>query len=193
MNRQGPLALAAWVASVLDELRVPHVLGGSMASSLVGEPRTTVDVDIAAKVDRGVGGALVEKLSEQLYVPVDSALLAIADRTSFNALDLTTGLKVDIFVLGDGVLDRRQIERRRLMTVLIGSDDLEIWVTSPEDQVLRKLDWHRQSGGMSDRQWRDVVNVLRVQGDALDLGYLRSTAVEVGLEDSLAAALAESG
>ena len=66
-------------------------------------------------------------------------------------------------------------------------------VTSPEDQVLRKLDWCRQGGSVSDRQWRDVTGTLRVHLESLDLGYLRRTAAAVGLGDDLAEALGEVG
>jgi len=98
-------------------------------------------------------------------------------------VDNASFLKVDLFVLGDGVLDRRQMERRILVEV--DDDPGGIWVTSAEDQVLRKLDWYRQSNSVSDRQWRDVVGILRVRSRSLDFEYLRATAAELGLGDSL--------
>lgn len=89
----------------------------------------------------------------------------------------------------DGLLDRRQIERR--VFVRVPGVDRAIAVTSPEDQVLRKLDWYRQGGGVSERQWRDVIGILRIRGDALDQTDLAEAAAAVGLDALLAQARAE--
>jgi hypothetical protein len=155
-------------------------LGGSLASSLIGEPRSTVDVDIAIKLDDEAGAALLERANAEFYVPIDSARAAIQARSSFNLIDTTHGLKVDLFVLGEGLLDRMQIARRIRITIpgVAG----RIWVTSAEDQVLRKLDWYRNTGNESERQWRDVVGILRIHSDAMQLDYLRETARELNLE-----------
>jgi hypothetical protein len=176
---KGPLELVGQVAVILDDLGIPYALGGSMASSLIGEPRSTVDVDIAIKVKLGTETALLERASAEFYVPVDAARAAIRAHSSFNLVDTAHGLKVDLFVLGDGLLDRMQIERR--MNVTIPGLGDRIWVTSPEDQVLRKLDWYRSTGYESERQWRDVVGILRIHGDAMDRSYLVETACQLDL------------
>ena len=100
-------------------------------------------------------------------------------------------MKVDIFVLGDDLLDLRQIERRIL--VELPGAPAGIWVTSAEDQVLRKLDWYRSGGRASDRQWRDVVGILRVHGTSIDRAYLTATARALDLVDDLDEALRQSG
>ena len=104
--------------------------------------------------------------------------------------DNDSALKVDIFVLGDNLLDRMQIERSVLI-VMPGAPE-GVWVTSAEDQVLRKLDWFRQGGGMSDRQWRDVVAILSVGREALDLDDLRDSARVLALSELLDEALRQS-
>lgn len=176
---KGPLELVIQVATMLDELGIPYALGGSMASSLIGEPRSTVDVDIAIKLDGGAGAALLERASAEFYVPIDPARGAVEPHSSFNLIDTAHGLKVDLFVLGDNLLDRMQIERR--MNVTIASVADEIWVTSPEDQVLPKLDWYRNTGHESQRQWRDVIGTLRIHGDAMDRDYLNEIARQLDL------------
>jgi hypothetical protein len=176
---KGPLELVSQVAAILDDLGIPYALGGSMASSLVGEPRSTVDVDIAIKVEDGTEAALLERASAEFYVPVDAARAAIRAHSSFNLVETAHGLKVDLFVLGDGLLDRMQIERRMNVTIPGFAD--RIWVTSPEDQVLRKLDWYRSTGHESERQWRDVVGILRIHGDVMDRIYLDETARQLNL------------
>jgi len=176
---KGPLELAGQVAAMLDQLGIDYALGGSMASSLLGEPRSTVDVDIAIKLEDQAGAALLERATAAFYVPVESARVAIEAHSSFNLVDTAHGLKVDLFVLGDGLLDRMQIERRMNVTIPGLAD--RIWVTAPEDQVLRKLDWYRSTGNESAQQWRDVVGILRIHGDAMDRVYLDETARELNL------------
>lgn len=185
---KGPLELVAEVAEILEALDIPYALGGSLASSLIGEPRSTVDVDIAVALTRQTAPALLDRAETAFYVPRAAARAAIEAHTSFNLVDTAHGLKVDLFVLGDSLLDRRQIERRTAVT--IPGLERRIWVTSPEDQVLRKLDWYREGAAASDRQWRDVLGIIRVHGHRLDLDDLRGAAAAVGLDSLLAEALA---
>jgi hypothetical protein len=187
----GPLGLVGTVAQLLDDLAIPYAVGGSLASSLVGEPRSTIDADIAIRVAEDREAELLERTSAVFYVPLASAREALRTHTSFNLVDTEHGLKVDLFVLGDGLLDRMQIARR--FRVAVPGLAREIWITSPEDQVLRKLEWYRDGGGVSDRQWRDVVAILRTRAGALDDEYLTTTATAVGLDALLDEALRQSG
>ena len=125
-------------------------------------------------MDAQAGESLLERVAAEFYVAVDSARVAIRNQSSFNLVDTASALKVDLFVLGDGLLDRMQIERRVLVEVPGAPGG--IWVTAAEDQVLRKLDWYRQGDRVSDRQWRDVVGILRVHHETIDRAYLTSTA-----------------
>jgi hypothetical protein len=186
----GPLGLVGTVAQLLDDLAIPYAVGGSLASSLVGEPRSTVDADIAIRVAEDREAELLERTSAAFYVPLATAREAIRAHTSFNLVDTEHGLKVDLFVLGDGLLDRMQIERR--FRVAVPGLAREIWITSPEDQVLRKLEWYRDGGGVSDRQWRDVVAILRTRAGVLDEKYLAATARAVGLDELLDEALRQA-
>lgn len=191
MTTKGPFDLVVQMAEILEDLGVPYALGGSMASSLLGEPRSTVDVDMAIRLEGTDGEALLDRVSSVFYLPIESAREAIRGHSSFNLVDTASALKVDLFVLGDGILDRMQIERRVL--VQVPGAPSGIWITSAADQVLRKLDWFRQGGSMSDRQWRDVVGILRVHGRSMDLESLRSSASEIGLGEELLEALEQSG
>lgn len=183
----GPLELAAQVAAVLDRLGIAYVVGGSFASSLVGEPRATADIDVALVLPGDGAARLVEAVRGEFYVSAEAAAEAVRRHSSFNLIHLDSMMKVDLFVLGDGLLDRRQIEGRRRVAV----GDVELWVGAPEDQVLRKLSWYRLGGEVSDRQWRDVVAILAVQRDRLDYADLRSAARTVGLADLLERAIHE--
>lgn len=191
MSESGAIALIVKIAEILDETEVPYALGGSLASSMFGEPRSTMDIDVAIRITPEMGEVLIERVRPEFYVPIQSARDAIRTHGAFNLLTTEESLKIDLFALGDGLLDRRQIDRRVLVP-LPGAGS-GVWVTSPEDQVLRKLDWYRQGGSVSDRQWRDVVGIILVRGDSLDFEYLLDTSIQVGLDDLLGQALQDGG
>lgn len=185
----GPIELALKVARTLDELGIPYVVGGSVASSALGEPRATMDIDIAVRMGPPDLPQLVAELTPDFYIPEESAAHAVASASSFNALH-SGGLKVDLFVLGQGALDTWQMERR--LRVDVGNGEY-LWVTAPATMILRKLEWFRLGGEISDRQWRDVIGLIRIQHSSLELGDLRADAAILGLGDLLERALTETG
>jgi len=115
---------------------------------------------------------------------------AVARRGSFNVIHLATMFKIDLFVLGADGLSREELSRRRRYRV--GDEQTEVFVASPEDIVLQKLRWYRKGHEISDRQWRDVVEVLRTQGSLLDREYVDRWARELGVDDLLQEAVADA-
>ncbi|MEW6743961.1 MAG: hypothetical protein AB1486_14515 [Planctomycetota bacterium] len=63
---------------------------------------------------------------------------------------------------------------------------------SPEDTVLHKILWYQKGGGVSERQWGDVLGILKVQRDQLDLGYMRHWAQSLGITELLERAIGEA-
>ncbi|MEM7248918.1 MAG: hypothetical protein AAF533_26535 [Acidobacteriota bacterium] len=186
-----PIRALSLIVDALEQVGAPYALGGSVASSYFGEPRTTMDIDLLVELDAGGLNELLAVLGDEVYVPEEAARLALRRRASFNVLHHDTGHEIDVFVSGAGLLDQEQLRRRR--EVLISDQpELRAWMTAPENIVLRKLDWHRRAGG-SDRQWRDVLGVLKEQGGRLDLDYLQRVGRESGLEASLGEALEQAG
>lgn len=179
------------LAPVLEALRalgVRHYVGGSVASSAHGLPRASVDVDVVAELEPQHVAPLVAALSAAYYVSDARVRDAVARRRSFNAIHLSTMMKVDVFVSRDRPFDRRAFERSRPAPA---EEAAGIPVSSAEDTVLAKLDWYRRGGEASERQWSDVVGVLRA-GSALDEGYLRQGAAELGVSDLLDRSLEEA-
>jgi len=180
------------VVRAFDALRIPYYLGGSMASSVHGIYRATADADFVAAVRPQHAEPLVGLLHPAFYADLGAIQAAAASHRSFNVIHLETMLKVDVFVAKTDPFHLMQMRRRSL--VATGPDgQAHIYVASPEDTVLAKLDWYRQGGGVSDRQWNDVLGVLKVQGPALDRAYLDEWARKLGLADLLQRAMDEAG
>lgn len=183
-----PLDHVIAIGSILDGLGIAWVLGGSLASSLVGEPRSTMDVDVAVALGAEDIAALVAAVESDYYVSVEMVRDAVRRHSSFNLIHFESGMKIDLFPLSDDPLDVRQLANRESVEVLPGVD---IWVGAAADQVLRKLRWFRMGAEVSDRQWRDVLSILRVQGDRIDREQLLSDARPLGLADLVARAFAD--
>jgi len=182
------LTVALEVIDVLESLGIGYHLGGSYASSLHGFPRQTQDVDVVVELDERVVSELATRLEGDFYVDESTIRRALRSQGSFNILHLESGIKVDFFVRGDDAFDRQEFERHRPELIQV-EPERRVFVKTPEDIVLRKLDWYRQGGEVSDRQWTDVMNVIRVQGERLDLEYLQRWARQLEIEDLLERAL----
>jgi hypothetical protein len=186
------LAAALPVIDALEALGVAYHIGGSVASSAQGVARATLDVDIVAALQLQHARPLAQRLAGAFYVDEDMIREAIVHSSCFNVIHLETMLKVDLFVLSARPYDRQAFARRQPDTLEEAPDAREVFLCTPEDTVLNKLEWFRMGGEVSERQWRDVIGVLRVQQGHLDEHYLRRWAADLGLTDLLERALAEA-
>lgn len=179
------------VVDALGALGVAYRIGGSVASSALGVPRSTLDVDLVCAVGDEHVDAFAERLGGEYYVDADMIHEAIRRRSSFNVVHLETMVKVDVFIQRRDAFGRASFERvlRRPLDDRPGSPVFDL--TTAEDVVLRKLEWYELGGRASERQWLDAVGVIAVQRDALDRAYLRRWAEELELGELLERALRE--
>jgi len=183
----GELEVALDVGRRLDALNVPWFVGGSVASSILGEPRATADVDLVADLRGSHVGALFVALVDTYYIDEDAARAAVRTRGTFNVIQLASVTKVDIYCSPDEPLAREELERR----IFIEVDGQRLPCASAEDIILQKLLWFVEGGSVSDRQWRDIRGVIKVQGTALDHAYLERHATSHGVLELLHRALNE--
>jgi len=172
------------VTQTLERLGIAYAVGGSLASSLHGVMRSTLDVDIVADMRLEHIQPLVTALSNEFYADDEMMKDAIEHQSSFNLIHYETAFKVDIFILKSRAFDQMQLERRRV-SIIAANPEESVYVTSPEDIVLAKLEWYRMGGEVSDRQWRDILGVLKIRAGELDLDYLRKWGGELHVSDLL--------
>jgi hypothetical protein len=192
MSKPDLLAALAPVVDTLESLGVRYQVGGSVASSVYGMARATMDVDLVADLDREHVATLIAMLEDGYFVDEEMIRVALRERSSFNLIHLETMLKVDIFVPAERAYDEEALQRGRFDTLVDEPGARKVCVASPEDIVVRKLEWFRLGGETSQRQWSDLLGVLRVQGATLDLDYLRRWAAELDVHDLLERALEEA-
>lgn len=185
-----PVAIAVQVAGVLERLGVRYVLGGSLASAAFGEPRATLDVDLAADLGSAQVAAFVAAVGHEFFVDADRVAEEVRRRGSFQLVHRASMIRVDVFVPAWQGFDRWQWEQRRRIELGAGA---ALDVTSPEAIVIQKLVWYRAGGETSDRQWRDVLGVLKGQRGHLDLQALREQADAMGVADLLTRVCGEAG
>jgi hypothetical protein len=179
------------VIEALEDLDSAYLIGGSYASSAHGIARATMDIDILAAIPAEQATAFAEKLGPEFYADEQAIRNAIMAKHSFNVIHIETMFKVDVFVSKRDSFDKEQLERRELY-VAVRNPDRSVYVASPEDTILSKLRWYRQTDETSDRQWNDVLGVMSVQAETLDLAYLKRWADELSVSDLLERALAQS-
>jgi len=183
-----PISITLKVTHVLDSLNVPYFIGGSLASSFHGMVRTTQDSDIIAKLEAGHAAPLKAALQNEFFIDELMVATAITQRSSFNILHKDTMFKIDIFIPQERKFTQQQFLRSKTVQ-LSDQSAAQAVIASPEDTILAKLEWYQQGGEVSEQQWRDILGLIAVQGELLDLEYLKQTAAQLGITALLTKAL----
>ena len=185
------LAAITPIVEALEELGIPYHIGGSVASSLYGLPRLTIDADLVADIRMEHVRPLVKQLETDYYIDEDMIRDAIRRQSSFNVIHQDTILKVDIFIPKSRLFDQEELQR--VQSKVLEGSDRSFFVASPEGTILNKLEWYRMGGEVSDRQWNDILGVLKVQGTNLDMAYLQRWATNLKVTDLLERAFVDAG
>ncbi|MGK7946633.1 MAG: hypothetical protein AB4058_19415 [Microcystaceae cyanobacterium] len=189
---EDPIWLIQQLSIIFDSLKIPYYVSGSVASSLQGEVRFTEDLDLAIEMQPEQVQLLIEALSPNFYiseVAVNEAIQGIT--SSFNVIHLQTVEKADIFISGQDEFSLSKMKRRQLYN--IEENKADFYISSPEDTILQKLLWFKLSQEQSQKQWRDILGVLKLQGTRLDFTYLALWGEKLSLMSRLEQALSQSG
>ncbi|WKZ47893.1 MAG: hypothetical protein QY306_00830 [Anaerolineales bacterium] len=187
-----PIEVTLKVTQVLERLGVPYLIGGSLASTLYGMVRTTQDSDIVAEMRQEHLQPFVIALRDEFFVDDEMIAESIQRNSSFNIIHRETMFKVDVFIPRTRPFLESQLARAQKQSFAFDTE-VAAKFASPEDTILAKLEWYRMGGEVSDRQWRDILGVLKTREGELDLDYLRKWASELKVTDLLERALKQIG
>ncbi|NEP19528.1 MAG: hypothetical protein F6J97_21990 [Leptolyngbya sp. SIO4C1] len=180
---QDSVQLAKQLHPIFERIGIPYYITGGVAASTYGDPRTTRDLDIVINIDRSDIELLAETLEQEgFYVPGVEDVMSERMRT-LQIIHTESVLQADLVISGGSDWDLLKFQRRQL------TDDL--YFASPEDVILNKLRWRLRS--QSEKQWRDVLGVLKVQGTQLDFDHLQQWAAQMELNEDLNRAMGEAG
>jgi hypothetical protein len=138
------------ILEVLDLLEIRYQLVGSLASSIYGIPRATMDVDLVADLRVDQVEELAAQLKADFYADPEMIKEALASGRSFNLIHYASSFKFDIFPLQKDEFSQTQFGRRQFAETRSLGDPIECAVATAEDTVLNKLRWYRAGGETSD-------------------------------------------
>ncbi len=175
------LELLGAVAADLEHAGVTYALTGSLASSLYSRPQMSYDADLVLRMTEEQAGMLARTWRGRFYVSLDALREAVAHNGMANVIDGTSGWKVDLSIVPRDPFYDAVLARRRCVS-LPGTTNT-LWACSPEDTILMKLLWRKDS--RSSKQFNDARNVVEAMGHRLDWHYLREWATRLALSCDL--------
>jgi hypothetical protein len=179
------------IIEVFESLGIRYYLSGSIACSVYGLPRGAQDIDVVADIQTEHVSALVKHLQGAYTINAQALRDAIAQRNAFSLLHLSSLVKVDVMLPSGTPFDSLVLQRARQLSLIEGYQP--IWIASPEEVVLMRLEWYRDRGATADDQWNDMLGVLKVEAPTMDLTYLRHVAPTLNVSGLLEQALIDAG
>jgi hypothetical protein len=189
-----PLAVTIKVTRVFERLGIPYLISGSLASTLHGMVRSTQDSDVIAEIRLEHVRPFVGSLQREFFMDEEMIAEAVQHNLSFNLIHRSTAFKVDVFIPQPRSFHQSQLARAQKQTFSLDSGvEVSANFSSAEDVILSKLEWYRMGEGDSERQWRDILGVLKTRSGELDVKYLHKWARELNVSDLLERALKQAG
>jgi len=171
--------LLRFVARVLEEMDLPYFVTGSTATIFYGEPRFTNDIDVVVNLPEARSAEFCRHFpNPEFYVSEPAAQEAVRRRTQFNIIHPASGLKVDVIVPEPSPFNASRFARIRRFRA---GDDFEASFASPEDAIIKKMEYYREGG--SEKHLRDIAGVLKISQDQIDIDYITRWVRELGLND----------
>lgn len=178
--------------TTFEKLSIPYYIGGSIASSIYGMARATMDIDIVAVLRIGHISSIKNALENEYYLDEDMIKDAIKRHSSFNLIHLKTMIKIDVFILKNEEYSKQSLSRKRRDRINNDESSPQLYFSSPEDIIINKLLWYESGSRVSERQWLDVLGVLKIQSNNLDFEYLLKWSDKLHILELLTTAFKDS-
>lgn len=183
MKPSDPHQLLVALVKILDRLKIPYMVTGGIAVLMWGRIRLTADIDVVIKLKQNKIAVLRKALlflGKHIYLDADAMQEALKSYGEFNLIHADSGLKVDFWILNDrDPFDASRFKRR----IYKSKSGLRLAFIAPEDLILSKLKWYRESGSI--RQLEDVESILQISGKDLNIAYLKKWAQKIGVSKFL--------
>lgn len=168
------------MTAVLEKLKIPYMISGSVASILYGEPRLTNDIDVIIALKREDVPLLRSSFPpEKFYVPLEETIFEeIKNKGQFNIIHTPTAIKMDCIILKDTEFDLEQFKHRKRIPFI---SNKKAFSSSPESIILNKLLFYKQGG--SEKHIRDIVGVLKVSGNIINKDYIEKWSKTLKVDD----------
>lgn len=180
------------VTHAFTKLAIPYYIGGSIASSMYGIARATMDIDLIAIITIPQVSSLKSILGKDYYIDEDMIKDAILRTSSFNLIHLRTMIKIDVFIHKKQAYQEESLRRRRSDTLEDSDNAPSFYFSSAEDIILNKLLWYEAGNRVSERQLLDIIGVIKIQPN-LDKKYLHQWGSHLNLLDLLHKVFQDAG
>jgi hypothetical protein len=171
----------------LEDLGVPYMVTGAVASIVYGSPRVTHDIDLVVLIDAGRAQAFADAFEPaQFYCPPIEVIRFESKRAArghFNVIHHETGFKADFYLMGKDPMHRWGMSRRR--RIQIGGESF--WIAPPEYVILRKLEYYREGG--SQKHLDDIIGILDISSEEVHIPLILEKVVNLGLQTQWEAVL----
>jgi hypothetical protein len=154
------------VIAALDDCGIPYILVGSYSTNVYGIPRSTQDADFVIQLGEASISALARRLEPSIRIDPQMSFETVTMTRRYVAEAVGTAFKIEFFLLGDDLYQRERFRRR----VLVSTLDRQVWLPTPEDVIVTKLQWALLANRTKDRD--DARDVIAVQSDRVDWGYV---------------------
>jgi hypothetical protein len=167
------------IVGVFEDLNIPYLVTGSVASMAYGEPRLTNDIDVVAEIGEQHVKDMIDSFPEQEFYISESMIRdAIRRGGQFNIIHPSSGLKVDVIIKHDTPFDNSRFGRAKR---LYPGESYRADFAAPEDVIIKKMEYYKLGG--SEKHLRDITGILKISGASVDRQYVSKWASRLNLEE----------
>lgn len=161
------------VVDALEKNGVSYMLTGAFAVNYYGKARLTHDIDLVVQISLDDADKVVSLFQDEFYVALEGIIDAVKHGTMFNLIHPETGIKIDCWMLKHKEYDELSFSRKRREIIF----DQKMYISSPEDLIITKLDWYKKSE--TQKHYEDVVGIFEIQEGKLDIDYIKKWAAHL--------------